>query len=83
MEKLGLKVEERDVLIDKLEEFEEVGACGTAAAVTPIYEIVYDDRTIYSKDSKKVGFVSTQLSKIMNDIQIGEIKLQNNWIIKL
>jgi branched-chain amino acid aminotransferase len=83
MDKLGLKVEERDVFIDKLDEFTEVGACGTAAAVTPIYEIVYDDRTIYSKDSKKVGFVSTQLSKIMNDIQIGEIKLQNNWIIKL
>ncbi len=40
MDKLGLKVEERDVYIDKLDEFAKVGACGTAAAVTSIYEIV-------------------------------------------
>jgi branched-chain amino acid aminotransferase len=53
MDKLGLKVEERDVYIDKLDEFEEVGACGNAAAVTPIYEIVHKDNVIYSKDSEK------------------------------
>jgi branched-chain amino acid aminotransferase len=81
MDKLGLKVEERDVFIDKLEEFDEVGACGTAAAVTPIYEIVHNGKIIYSKNSEKVGLVSTQLSKIMNDIQVGDIKLNNNWII--
>jgi len=83
MNKLGLKVEERDVLIDKLEEFEEVGACGTAAAVTPIYEIVYKDKVIYQKDSNKVGFVSQQLSKIMTDIQIGNLGLKNNWVLSI
>ena len=81
MDKLGLKVEERDVFIDKLNEFAEVGACGTAAAVTPIYEIVHKAKVIYSKDSEKIGFVSNQLSKIMNDIQVGDVKLDNNWII--
>jgi branched-chain amino acid aminotransferase len=80
MDKLGLKVEERDVFIDKLDEFAEVGACGTAAAVTPIYQIVYKDKVIYSKDSENIGFLSTQLSKIMNDIQIGDIKLNSSWI---
>jgi branched-chain amino acid aminotransferase len=83
MDKLGLRVEERDVYIDKLEEFAEVGACGTAAAVTPIYEIVQKDKVIYSKDSEKIGYVSTQLSKIMNDIQLGEVRLKNNWIINI
>jgi branched-chain amino acid aminotransferase len=66
MDKLGLKVEERDVFIDKLDEFAEVGACFTAAAVSPTYEIVNKYKVIYTKDSEKVGFVSTQLSNIMN-----------------
>jgi branched-chain amino acid aminotransferase len=83
MDKLGLKVEERDVFIDKLDEFAEVGACGTAAAVTPIYEIVYKNKIIYSSDNEKVGFVSTQLSKIMTDIQIGNVKDYYNWIVSL
>ena len=83
MDKLGLKVEERDVFIDKLYEFEELGACGTAAAVTPIYEIVHKDIVIYSKDSEKVGFVSAQLSKMMNDIQLGLTETNNDWIIKI
>jgi branched-chain amino acid aminotransferase len=80
MDKLGLKVEERDVYIDRLDEFAEVGACGTAAAVTPIYEIVHKELVIYSKESEKVGFVSTQLYKIMNDIQVGNAKIDYNWI---
>jgi branched-chain amino acid aminotransferase len=83
MDKLGLKVEERDVFIDRLDEFAEVGACGTAAAVTPIYEIVHKDKVIYSKDSEKVGFVSSQLSKIMNDIHVGNVKMDNNWIMNI
>jgi branched-chain amino acid aminotransferase len=83
MDKLGLKVEERDVFIDKIEEFAEVGACGTAAALTPIYEIIYNNKLIYSKDPQKVGFVSSQLFRIMNDVQLGEVKLNNNWILNI
>lgn len=83
MDKLGLKVEERDVFLIELNDFEEVVACGTAAAVTPIYEIVHKDKVIYQKDSNKVGLVSQQLSKIMTDIQIGNLQLNNQWIIKI
>jgi branched-chain amino acid aminotransferase len=83
MDKLGLRVEERDVFITNLDEFEEIGACGTAAAVTPIYEIVHKGKLIYQKDPNKLGFVSKQLSKIMNDIQNGDLKLLNNWSITI
>jgi branched-chain amino acid aminotransferase len=83
MDKLGLRVEERDVFITNIDEFEEIGACGTAAAVTPIYEIVHKGKLIYQKDPNKIGFVSKQLSKIMNDIQIGDLKLLNNWSITI
>jgi branched-chain amino acid aminotransferase len=83
MDKLGLKVEERDVLLTELNDFDEVGACGTAAAVTPIYEIVHKDKVIYQKDANTVGFVSKQLSKIMTDIQLGDLSLSNNWVVKV
>ncbi len=83
MDKLGLKVEERDVYIDKLYEFAEVGACGTAAAVTPIYEVVHKDKIIYSRNSSEVGFVSTQLSKILNEIKVGDLVSQVHWITKI
>ena len=83
MDKLGMKVEERDVFIDKLNEFDEVGACGTAAAVTPIYEIVHKENVIYSNNSETVGFVSTQLTNIMNDIKTGNINSYSSWIIKV
>jgi branched-chain amino acid aminotransferase len=83
MDILGLKVEERDVLISDLDEFEEIGACGTAAAVTPIYEIVHKDKVIYHKDLNKVGFISKQLSKIMTEIQIGDFKLLNKWVMSI
>lgn len=83
MDKLGLKVEERDVYLTELDEFEEVGACGTAAAVTPIFEIVHKDKVIYQRDPNKVGLVSQQLTKIMTDIQVGNILLNNQWILKI
>lgn len=83
MDKLGLKVEERDVYLSELNDFEEVGACGTAAAVTPIYEIVYKEKVIYQKDFDKVGIISQQLSKMITDIQIGNFTMNNQWIVKI
>jgi branched-chain amino acid aminotransferase len=83
MDILGLKVEERDVFIDNLNEFAEVGACGTAAAVTPIFEIVYRNNVIYSKQPNLVGYISLQLSNILNGIKNGSINSPQNWIIKV
>ena len=83
MDKLGLKVEERDVYISELDEFEEIGACGTAAAVTPIYEIIHKDKVVYSKNPYIVGFISTQLSKIMMDLQEGNIQPPIKWIFDI
>jgi branched-chain amino acid aminotransferase len=83
MDTLGLKVEERDVYIDKLDEFTEVGACGTAASVTPIFEIVYRNNVIYSNDPNSVGYISLQLSNTLNGIKNGSINSPQNWIIKV
>jgi branched-chain amino acid aminotransferase len=62
-EEIGLKVERRPVAIDELESFEEVGACGTAAIISPIGEIFDIDvnkKYSFCKDGK-AGPISTKL----------------------
>jgi branched-chain amino acid aminotransferase len=80
-EELGLKVEVRQVPIEELEEFEEVGACGTAAIISPIKRI-YDRETgkvfDYCKDGK-AGPISTMLYNKLRAIQYGEEPDVHGW----
>jgi branched-chain amino acid aminotransferase len=80
-EELGMKVERRQVAVEELEEFEEVGACGTAAVISPIGEIV-DRKTgkvySYCKDGK-VGPVSLKLYEKLRRIQQGEEPDLHGW----
>jgi len=78
---MGLKVEVRPVAVEELGEFEEVGACGTAAVISPICAIEdRDSHTVYSycKDGK-AGPVSTALYKKLQGIQFGEIEDSYGW----
>ncbi|MCK9618525.1 MAG: branched-chain amino acid aminotransferase [Lentimicrobiaceae bacterium] len=73
-ESFGLKVERRPVPVEELSDFEEVGACGTAAVISPIKKIVDRDtgaEYLYCKDGK-AGPVSTQLFKKLQAIQSGD-----------
>jgi branched-chain amino acid aminotransferase len=81
-EDLGMKTERRLVPIEELETFEEVGACGTAAIISPIGEI-NDIETgkvyTYCKDGKP-GEVSKKLYNTLVDIQFGNIPDPHGWI---
>ncbi len=80
-EDMGLKVERRRISVDELPEFEEVGACGTAAVISPIGTIIDRDsgkEFYYSKDGKP-GPVSTQLYKTLQDIQFGDVEDKFGW----
>lgn len=79
-EYLGMDVEERDVLIDKLDEFVEAGACGTAAVITPIGGIQYKEKmhTFYSQD--EVGPITKKLYDTLYGIQFGEVTAPDGWI---
>ena len=44
---LGLKVEEREVYLDEVEEFAECGLCGTAAVISPVGKIVDHGKEIF------------------------------------
>jgi len=78
---MGLKVEQRSVPVEELSTFEEAGACGTAAVISPIGSItdretgkVYE----YSKDGK-AGKISTQLYERLRGIQEGEVEDKFGW----
>ncbi|MBP7103201.1 MAG: branched-chain amino acid aminotransferase [Bacteroidales bacterium] len=80
-EYLGMKVERRPIALEELETFEEAGACGTAAVISPIERI--DDlennkHYIFSKDGQP-GPWSTKLFKLLQGIQYGEEKDVFNW----
>jgi len=80
---LGMEVEERDVYIDKLDEFIEAGACGTAAVITPIGGIEYKDNLHVFFNEKEVGPITKLLYKTLSDIQFGEAQAPNDWIVEV
>ncbi len=82
-EYMGLTVEERDVLISNLHEFKEAGACGTAAVITPIGGISYNNKLHVFYSEKEVGPVTTKLYNTLMGIQFGDIKAPEGWIYKL
>lgn len=81
-ESIGMKVERRKVSIDELPEFDEAGACGTAAVISPIGKI-FDPETNkvidYCKDGKP-GEVQMKLYDMLTSIQKGDIPDTFDWI---
>ncbi len=79
---MGMKVERRHVPVEELEEFTEVGACGTAAVISPI-KMIHDRETgkvyNYCKDGK-AGAVSEKLYNELKGIQEGCIPDRHGWI---
>ncbi|MGI6703565.1 MAG: branched-chain amino acid aminotransferase [Clostridia bacterium] len=80
---LGMEVEERDVYIDKLDEFVEAGACGTAAVITPIGGIEYKGKLHVFHSETEVGPVTKKLYDTLCGIQFGDVKAPENWILEV
>ena len=80
-EDLGLKVERRQIPEEELATFEEAGACGTAAVISPI-ERIDDPETgrsyVFSKDGKP-GPISTKLFNKLIAIQYGTEPDVHGW----
>ena len=70
----GMTVERRQIPVEELSTFEEEGACGTAAVISPIDKIVDIDNNITYQISKdgKPGEKSTKLYNYLRGIQYGE-----------
>jgi branched-chain amino acid aminotransferase len=84
-EDLGLKVERRQLAVEELDAFEEAGACGTAAIISPIGKItVRETGKIYefAKDGI-AGPISTKLYNKLQGIQYGEEPDTHGWVTVL
>ena len=81
-EDLGLKVEQRAVPVEELSTFEEAGACGTAAVISPIERIDdYDEKKsyVFSKNGKP-GPISEKLYNKLRSIQYGDEPDTHGWV---
>ncbi len=82
-ERLGLDVCEGDVFIDKLDAYKEAGACGTAAVITPIGGIAYNDKLHVFYSETEVGPITRKLYEELVGIQNGDIEAPEGWIVKV
>ena len=80
---LHLQAIEGDVLIDNLDEFKEVGACGTAAVITPIGAIEYNNQVHVFHSETEVGPITKKLYDTLTGIQFGDIEGPDGWIFKV
>lgn len=82
---LGLKVEQRAIPVEELATFEEAGACGTAAVISPIERIDdYDEKKsyVFSHDGKP-GPVCDKLYNKLRGIQYGDEPDTHGWVTVL
>jgi len=76
---MGMTVEKRPVDYNEIFGFEEAGACGTAAVISPIKEIVDEDLNKKAYYGENVGTYTQKLYDTLQAIQYGEIEDKYNW----
>ena len=79
-EYLGMEVEERDVALSEIDQFEECGLCGTAAVISPVGTIDDHGRHIHY-----AGF-GPRLQKLydtLTGIQMGRLEAPEGWIMEI
>ena len=80
-EYLGIPVEERRIAVDELVDFDEAGLCGTAAVISPVGTITYNDKVIeFPSGLQKAGEVTQAVYDTLTGIQMGRIKAPEGWI---
>ncbi|MBO5998722.1 MAG: branched-chain amino acid aminotransferase [Lachnospiraceae bacterium] len=78
---LGMKVEERDVLLSEVGEFKECGLCGTAAVISPVGHIYDHGKDIWFESGMdEMGPVMQKLYDTLTGIQLGRIEAPEGWI---
>ncbi len=78
---LGMETAEQDIYIDRLDEYAEAGACGTAAAISPIGGIEYHGVLHVFHSLTEVGPVTKRLYELLTGIQYGDVPAPEGWIL--
>ena len=79
---MGLVVEQRPVPLEELLTFEEAGACGTAAVISPIGRIddIEEGKSYLIAKEGKPGPVLTSLYERLRAIQYGDVADPYGWV---
>lgn len=75
---LGLKTEEREILMEEVPSFKECALCGTAAVLTPVGKIDNHGQEIVFP--QKENSISQKLYDTLTGIQLGKIEAPEGWI---
>ncbi len=76
---MGMAVEQRPVSISELPTFDETGAFGTAAAITPVDSITFRGVEHVFGERGKAGPVTTELYRRLIGIQTGSLDDPHGW----
>ncbi len=76
---MGLEVEERPIPVEELATFEEIGACGTAAVISPIKRVFDADLQKEYLFGTEPGKISIQLYEKLRGIQYGTEPDHYGW----
>ena len=88
LKSLGYKVSERLLSVDELMEavksgrLEEAWGCGTAAVVSPIGRLMYED-VEYVINGEEIGETTKKLYDILTGIQWGKLEDTFGWVYKI
>lgn len=80
---LGLEVVEGEIFIDHLEDIVEAGACGTAAAITPIGSITHQGKKYIFPYHDVMGPYTKKLYDLLIGIQFGDLPDPQGWVTVL
>lgn len=81
--RLNLRASEGDIPIKDLDRFSEVGACGTAAVISPIGAIQNKKEKHVFYSETEVGPMTQKLYDELVGIQFGDVKAPEGWIVKI
>ena len=81
---LGLKVTEREIYIEELNDFNECALCGTAAVLSPVGKISdHGKDIIFPSGMNKPGVITQKLYDTLRGIQMCEIEAPKGWIFEI
>lgn len=81
---LGLKVIERKVRFDEIQNFKECALCGTAAVLAPVGSVSYKGGEVkFASGMDQIGEISGKLRSTLVGIQDGEIEAPEGWIRRI
>lgn len=82
-EDMGLNPVETKISVDELDKFEEVGAMGTAAVISPVGSITYKGKKHVFHSETEPGPITQKLYDTLFGIQVGDLPDKYGWVVKL